>query len=186
MRRAAAAALLALLAVCCGEERPVPPDMGPTASPGRVKPLTSRENDSPMPSAQPGPPQDLPPGHPPIDSAARGPAATSGGAVTGTASLAPRLRDRRGRALFIIARSTKTGQILAVRKEDDPSFPHPFQISGADAMTEGTAFVGPFDITVRLSKTGDAMAGAGDVEGVAKGIATGADKVAVVLDTVRQ
>ena len=49
------------------------------------------------------------------------------------------------------------------------SFPHSFQISAADQMMEGTAFTGPFDVTARISRTGDAIPGKGDLEGTVKG-----------------
>jgi len=186
-RPALAAGLVVLLSTGCREGQPLQRAATPTPSPvegGRLKPLTSRDDDSP-PAAQPGPTQGLPPGHPPMAGAPTV-APASGEAVSGTVAIAPRLKDRQGRALFIIARSAGSGQILAVRKEEDFRFPASFRISGVDAMVEGTAFVGPFDITARLSKTGDAMPGAGDVEGSAKAVAAGVKDVAIVLDTVRQ
>jgi cytochrome c-type biogenesis protein CcmH len=88
--------------------------------------------------------------------------------------------------LFIIARSSSTKQILAVRKDQPTSFPFSFTISAADAMVAGTAFEGPVDITARLSRTGDAMPGAGDIEGTARDIAVGKKNVTVTLDSVRQ
>ncbi len=183
---ALAAGLFVLFLTGCREGQPLQRAATPTPSPvegGRLKPLTSRD-DAP-PAAQAGPTQGLPPGHPPVAGAPSG-APASGDAVSGTVAIAPRLKDRQGRALFIIARSAGGGQILAVRKEEAVRFPAGFRISGGDAMVEGTAFVGPFDITARLSKTGDAMPGAGDVEGSAKGVAAGAKDVTIVLDTVRQ
>jgi hypothetical protein len=39
---------------------------------------------------------------------------------------------------------------------------------------------------MRLSKSADAMPQKGDIEGTAKGVATGATQVTITLDTVRQ
>jgi cytochrome c-type biogenesis protein CcmH len=124
----------------------------------------------------------LPPGHAP---AAQGP---SGPPVSGRVVLAASLQARASgaRALYVIARPAGTRDIVAVKKIDQPTFPAAFELSGADAMVPGTAFTGPFDLTVRLSKSGDAIPAAGDLEGSAKGVAAGTKDVSVALDTVRQ
>jgi hypothetical protein len=146
--------------------------------------MTSRDGAA-TPTATPGAAQTLPPGHPPIGAGA---AATGepGPPVSGSVTLAGSLQGRTGAALFIIVRNAASGQIVAVRKENAAAFPFSFQVSGADAMTEGTAFAGPFDITARLSQSGDAIPAKGDVEGTAKGVAGGARDVRITLDTVRQ
>ena len=174
MKRAAVAFMAATLAAC-GDSAPEtpPPDVAPRAE--RLRPLTSRDGGPP---AAPGPAQTLPPGHPPL--------AADGASVSGRVAIAPALRERRGMALFIIARDAASGQIAAVRKEDGGRFPCDFRISGADAMAEGTPFAGPFDITARLSKAGDALPAPGDLEGIVKGVKAGARDVTITLDTVRQ
>ena len=109
------------------------------------------------------------------------------GSVAGTIAVAPSLAARAaGDVLFVIARSSADRQIVAVRREDGVTFPFQFKISGADAMIAGTPFAGPLDITARLSRSGDAVAAKGDVEGVARGVAVGAADVEVTLDTVRE
>lgn len=186
MRRASVASLMiAALAVACQDRNAAQPQPAPTAAPGRLKPLTSRDATPPLAPGEPAtmtPP--LPPGHPPI----RNEKPAAGGAVSGSVVLGPKLRARQAPtdALFIIARSAATRQVLAVRKAETVSFPFAFEISAADAMVEGTPFVGPFDITARLSKTGDAMPSRGDIEGTSQGIAAGAREVVITLDTVRQ
>jgi cytochrome c-type biogenesis protein CcmH len=75
---------------------------------------------------------------------------------------------------------------VAVRREDGVKYPFAFRISAADAMTEGTKFAGPLDVTARLSRTGDAMPQAGDLEGTARGVAVGATDVAITVDSTRQ
>jgi cytochrome c-type biogenesis protein CcmH len=87
--------------------------------------------------------------------------------------------------LFLIARSAETHEILAVRKEQGVVFPFAFHISGADAMVEGTSFKGTLDITARLSRSGEAMPGPGDIEGVLRGVSSSAQGVALTLDTLR-
>ena len=109
------------------------------------------------------------------------------GSVAGTIAVAPALKSRvAGGVLFVIARSAADRRILAVRREDDVTFPFKFQISGRDAMIAGTTFTGPLDVTARLSRSGDAVAAKGDVEGTARGVAVGATDVKVTLDTVRE
>jgi hypothetical protein len=112
--------------------------------------------------------------------------AERGPSISGRVTLAPALATRTGAALYIIARSAASQQILAVRKQEAPRFPLQFSISGADAMTGGTRFEGPLDLTVRLSQGGDAIPAQGDVEGGAKGVLPGAKEVTIVLDSVRQ
>jgi hypothetical protein len=129
----------------------------------------------------------LPPGHPPVDAAAPMGGAADTGSVAGTVSVSPSVKARtEGGVLFVIARSSADKQIVAVRREDGVTFPFTFKISGADAMIAGTPFAGPLDITARLSRSGDAVAAKGDVEGVARGVAVGAGDVQVTLDTVHE
>jgi hypothetical protein len=87
--------------------------------------------------------------------------------------------------LYIIARNHETNTVVAVRRDEQVRFPYAFEISATDAMVEGTPFTGPFDLTARLSRTGDAVAATGDLEGIAHGVAAGAKGVSITLDTVR-
>jgi hypothetical protein len=129
----------------------------------------------------------LPPGHPPIGGAAPVPGTADTGSVAGIIAVAPSLEARTaGGLLFVIARSSADRRIVAVRREDGVTFPFKFRISGADAMIAGTPFAGPLDITARLSKSGDAVAAKGDVEGVTRGVAVGSGDVTVTLDTVHE
>lgn len=123
----------------------------------------------------------LPPGHPVVADAADG-------ALAGTVTLAPAAAAaaREARALFLIARTGRDRQIVAVRKVDAPEFPYAFELSPQDAMSHGTGFAGPLEVTARLSKTGDAAPSAGDVEGVAASVAPGARDVGIELRTVRR
>ena len=187
-RLAFVACLLAAVLPSCGEKPGPPPDAGsPPAS--SLRPLTSRDRSGPAASsAAPLPDASLPPGHPPVDAAPPPGAATSDAAsIAGTITVAPHLQSRAaGGVLFVIARSAADHRILAVRREDNVTFPFKFRISGQDAMIAGTAFAGPLDVTVRLSKSGDAAAAKGDIEGTARGLRVGAEDAKVTLDTVHE
>lgn len=113
---------------------------------------------------------------------------TEEGAVSGTIEVASRYQARvmPGATLFVVARNAASHQILAVLKESDVHFPFPFRISGANAMTEGTSFTGPLDITARISKTGEALPSSGDLEGTVRALSASAKGVRITIDTVRQ
>jgi cytochrome c-type biogenesis protein CcmH len=102
--------------------------------------------------------------------------------------VAPDLRSRvpPRAVLFLIARSAGTHQIVAVRKEAEFALPFPFRISGRDAMMEGTSFEGPLEITARLSRTGEALPNAGDLEGTVRGVDATAHGIQITLDSVRR
>jgi hypothetical protein len=175
-------------ALCaCRTERPAPPPESAPAPTATLRPLTSRDTAAPS-DAPAAPKGSLPPGHPPLDGGVpAGPVASQAESVAGTITLAPALRERAaGGVLFVIARSGADRQIVAVRREDGVTFPFAFRISSADAMIAGTRFKGPLEVTARLSKSGDAVAAKGDLEGVARGIDVGAKDVKIALDSVRQ
>ena len=181
-RVAALAAATVLAATAC-REPPAPPPPTPAARAeggAPLRPLTSRDGAAP---AVPGGTASLPRGHPPV--AAGG--AQEGGSIEGEIRLDPRVRGKvqPGDVLFVIARNAATRQVAAVRKEDDARFPFAFRLSSTDTMMEGIPFDGPFDVTARLSRSGDAIPRAGDLEGTAKGVAAGARGVTVIIDTVR-
>jgi hypothetical protein len=183
----AGAGLLAATLAGCRTEKPLPPaeDTAPPSS--TLRPLTSRDGLAPSAgNAAPLPGGSLPPGHPPVDGAPPAHAA-AGGSVAGTVTVPANLQSKAaGSVLFIIARSGAERAIVAVRREAGLTFPFAFRISGADAMMAGTSFTGPLEITARLSRSGDAVAAKGDIEGVAKGVAVGASDVKIVLDTVHE
>jgi len=189
MRMPVVLAILAALAIgaACRQESAPPPIPRPTEDAG-LRPLTSRDGASSAPAEAPA--GSLPPGHPPI--ASDGPIppgavkADPGASVSGTVDAAAALKSRiTGGALFLIARNPAR-QIVAVRKADGVDLPQKFQLSAADAMTPGTPFEGPLEITARWSQHGDAMPAAGDIEGLVKGVAVGTSGVKLVLSDVRK
>jgi hypothetical protein len=190
LRRAAGLALpLFAITVACGPgERPVASPAPTTAeSPGaaKVRPMTSRD-DSPG-FAAPTTGAALPPGHPPVEGAGSA-GVRDGAAVAGTVSIAPGLAARLATTdvLYMIARNHETNAVVAVRRAEGVRLPHAFALSAEDAMVKDRPFSGPFDLTARLSKSGDAIAAAGDLEGNAANVAEGARSVSIVIDKVRQ
>lgn len=155
--------LAVLPLAACGDRRAADPAPPPTTVVATIAPAS------------------LPSGHPPIER-------TAAGGISGTVTVAPAVADaaREGRALFVIARSGEDRRIVAVRKIDGPTFPFAFALSPEDAMSHGTAFAGPLEVTVRLSRSGDAAPAAGDVEGVAPAVAPDAKDVRIELRTLRK
>jgi cytochrome c-type biogenesis protein CcmH len=114
--------------------------------------------------------------------------AFSGGTVSGTVALAPNLVSRVGPTdvLYVIARDSATRTVAAVKRIDKPTFPVAFELGASDSMGGGTKAGGPFEITARLSKSGDAIPSAGDLEGQRTAVAFGAKGVSITIDAVRK
>lgn len=181
------AVLVLALGPACRQESAPPPPI-PRPSEEGLAPLTSRDGAPSAPATAPG--GSLPAGHPPITSDGPIPPGAvkvdPGASVSGTVDVATALKSRiTGGALFLIARNPAR-QIVAVHKADGVGLPQKFQLSAADAMTPGTPFEGPLEITARWSQHGDAMPAAGDIEGLVKGVAVGTSGVKLVLSDVRK
>jgi cytochrome c-type biogenesis protein CcmH len=106
--------------------------------------------------------------------------------VSGTISLSPELGPRVGAGDVLYVMAKKDGTTLAVRRVDAPGFPYAFEVSEGHAMVAGMGLEGPVDIVARLSKTGDAIPSAGDLEGMARGVRVPSTGVAVTIDRIRQ
>lgn len=195
MKATSLSVVLALLSLACSDSsapRPVPaPTAPPDAGADGLRPLSSRDS-GPAGTATPGgaPTGELPPGHPPIEGMApsTGPdgSADSASAVSGTITLADSLASALLPSDVLYVMAKKDGATLAVRRVDAPRFPFSFDLGGADAMVAGTDLSGPVDIVVRVSKTGDAIPSAGDLEGTTSGVAVPSSEVAVTIDQVRE
>jgi cytochrome c-type biogenesis protein CcmH len=187
-RRSLAVLAVLLMTGCSGGSSAPPPAASPTPNSADegLKPLTSREGAPPTGAAGAG--EALPPGHPPLEglSGAPVPPAASGASVSGTIALSAELAGRAssGDVLYVMAK--KDGTTLAVQRLESPRFPAPFEVSEGHAMVAGTTLEGPVDIVARLSKTGDAIASAGDLEGATSGVAVPAEGVTVTIDQIRQ
>lgn len=88
-------------------------------------------------------------------------AATGGGPIFGTVSIAPDLKDSApSGTVFIIVRMAgmpDRGPPVAVIKLDDPSFPAKFEIGASNMMDPSIGWNGPFDLYARLDADGNAM-----------------------------
>jgi cytochrome c-type biogenesis protein CcmH len=130
----------------------------------------------------------LPAGHPPIGDTSRDPntVAAAGASVAGTITVSDDLVSRvsPGDVLYVMAK--KGEQTLAVQRIGSPTFPMAFEVSEGHAMVAGAALQGPVDIVARLSKTGDAIPSAGDLEGTTSSVTVPATGVSVKIDQVLQ
>ncbi len=192
-------ALLLTLAACGGASAPPPPVASATTPPAdELRPLSSRDGGAVAPGATPAQPSagampsnaPLPPGHPavgqsdPHGNVPSGAVTKSAGSVAGTISVAPKLSVASSDVLYVIAK--KGASTVAVRRIAAPKFPLSFEISGSDVMMAGVAFEGPIDIVARVSKSGDAIPGKGDLEGTARGVKVPSKDVSLTIDRVRE
>jgi len=184
-------ALPVVLAACGGASAPPPPVAVATASPAAadLRPLSSRDGAGTASvtagrqdagSIGSGPPIGMsdPHGNVPVGSTTR-----SAGTISGTVAVARGLPLGAKDVLYLMAkRGTST---IAVRRIDAPRFPLAFEISGEDVMMAGIAFEGPIDLVARLSKSGDAIASRGDLEGSARSLAIPSSGVSLTIDRIR-
>ncbi len=190
--------LLAGLVACSGSAPPPPvASAPPSPAADELRPLSSRDRaalppagippaGSVGPASNPSAGPTLPPGHPPIgpESAQSAAAGTSAGSVSGTIRIAPGLRVGASDVLYVMAKRGST--TLAVRRIASPSFPLAVEISAADAMMAGGGFEGPVDVVARVSRSGDAIPAAGDLEGTVKGVKIPAKGLTLTITSVRE
>ena len=104
-------------------------------------------------------------------------------------SLDPKLRDRvtADDALFVYARAVSgSRKPLAVIRTKANSMPQTFTLDDSMAMSPTARLSSAGDVIVeaRVSKTGNATPGAGDLRGISKEVKPGGDEVSVVIDGV--
>lgn len=107
--------------------------------------------------------------------------------IAGTVTLAERLRGAADPAatVFVFARAAEGPRMpLAILKTTVRDLPFDFALDDSMAMTpERTlASAGTLVVVARISKSGNASATAGDLEGVSRAVTLGAQGVAVVVD----
>lgn len=74
------------------------------------------------------------------------------------------------------------GALVAVKRLDPGPFPLEYELTSADVMMKGTPFVGPFAISARLDRDGDAMTrGADDLYADAAGPVDGGEELDLTL-----
>jgi cytochrome c-type biogenesis protein CcmH len=132
---------------------------------------------APSPPAKPGT------GMPPVPALAAAPA------ISGTVTLDPKLAAQAGPGdtVFVFARAAGGGRIpLAVQKARVADLPLRFKLDDSMAMAPGMTISSAKQVIVgaRISKSGQATPGAGDLSGEAAPVAPGAADVAVRIDRV--
>ncbi len=94
-------------------------------------------------------------------SAGSGAAAGPSGAISGTITVSPELKDKIGQApLLMIMASTSSDPSrppLAVKREADAKFPYDYKLSAEDITLVGSSFTGNLYVTARIDPAG--MAG---------------------------
>ncbi len=115
------------------------------------------------------------------------------GKVTGMVSVQPDFaaKLKPTDVLFIIARNQQVGPPSAVKRVTHPRFPLKYSIGPEDAMIPGTPGFEKnaiLTLTARISRTGNAMPAAGDLEGVYANNPTRAGEggVDITIDRERQ
>ncbi|QDX81782.1 c-type cytochrome biogenesis protein CcmI [Denitratisoma sp. DHT3] len=119
--------------------------------------------------------------------AAKAPTADS---VSGTVSLAPAVKAKAapGDTVFIFARAANGPKMpLAILKKTVAELPAAFELGDSQMMTPDMKLSDFPEVIVgaRISKSGDAIARAGDIEGFSAPTAPGAKNLKVVIDSVR-
>ncbi len=115
----------------------------------------------------------------------------SAAAITGTARLAPALASQvaPGDALFIFARAAEGARTtLAVVRVRAGHLPYEFRLDDSQALTPDArlSVQGSVVVTARISKSGNAIAKPGDLQGSSKPVAPGATGLELVIDQVRR
>ncbi|MGC4079749.1 MAG: c-type cytochrome biogenesis protein CcmI [Rubrivivax sp.] len=119
--------------------------------------------------------------------ASAGAAAAAGATITGRVELAPALRDRiaPGDTVFVFARPADGSRMpLAIVKRTAGELPFEFTLDDSQAMTQEMRLSTQKNVIVgvRVSKTGDAMPKAGDLQGKSQPVAVGSQGVRLVID----
>lgn len=114
-----------------------------------------------------------------------------GAAITGTARIAPVLASRvaPGDALFIFARAAEGGRTpLAVVRLRAGDLPYEFRFDDSQALTANQRLSAErrVVVTARISKSGNAIAKPGDLQGTSAPVAPGATGVELLIDEVRK
>ena len=110
-------------------------------------------------------------------------------AITGRVALDPKLRERvaAGDALFIFARATNGPKMpLAALRSTAGELPREFRLDDSMAMTPAARLsrAGEVVVEARISKSGNALAAPGDLQGVSAPVRPGTGNVSIVINDV--
>lgn len=116
-------------------------------------------------------------------------AAGVGATLHGVVDIAPALKSKvkAEDVVFLFARSATGGAPVAALRSTAGKFPLEFELSDAMAMNPDNKLSNFKTVTLsaRVSKSGDPMGGAGDLEGTLSGIKVGARDIKLTIDKVR-
>jgi len=127
------------------------------------------------------------PGSPAVAAASSAPGVGGNGRVSGTVTLAPALVAKASPedVVFVFARAPDGPKMpLAILRKQVKDLPVQFVLDDSMAMAPSMKLSSFPKVVIgaRISKTGDAQARKGDLQGASQPLAVGADKVAVVID----
>lgn len=127
----------------------------------------------------------------PKSASAKAPAEVRESAIAGTVRLAPALASRvaPGDTLFIFARPAQGARMpLAIVRAKAGELPFTFRLDDSQAMTPDSRLSGQSSVVVsaRISKSGNAAAQPGDLQGSSQPLAPGASGLEVVIDQVQK
>lgn len=113
-------------------------------------------------------------------------AAAGGGAVAGTVSLSPTLKAQASPddTVFIFARPAEGSRMpLAIARKQVKDLPYTFRLDDAMAMSPQATLskAGRVIVGARVSKSGQAMPQAGDLEGLSAPVAVGTEGIVVTI-----
>lgn len=116
-------------------------------------------------------------------------AAAAGATLHGMVDIAPALKGKvkADDVVFLFARSATGGAPVAALRSTAGKFPLEFELSDALAMNPDNKLSNFKEVTLsaRVSKSGDPMGGAGDLEGTLSGVKVGARDIKLTIDKVR-
>ena len=111
-------------------------------------------------------------------------------AISGTVTMAPSLASKGSETdtLFVFARETNGPPMpVAIVRATKKDLPFAFRLDDSNSMMPSRKLsdVGTVVIVARISKSGQAMAQSGDLEGISQPVKPGAAGVTVVIDRER-
>lgn len=122
--------------------------------------------------------------------AAQNAAAAKGSAsISGHIDIAPALKSKitDKDVLFLFAKPGQSGPPVAAIRGNVGKFPVEFELNDSMAMNPGNKLTAHKEVTLtaRISRTGEAKAQSGDLEGTLTAVKVGAKNIKLVIDTVR-
>jgi len=124
---------------------------------------------------------------PPVED--RAPSMASGATIKGSIDIAPTLKSKIAASdvLFLFARAGQGGPPVAAIRAGAGTFPLEFELNDSMAMNPGNTLSQQKQVMLvaRVSKSGNPMAQAGDLEGTVADVKVGAAGVKIVIDQVK-